>query len=370
MDLEFHQFDLRYEGLRVRRPEAERRLLSSLAQRGQQVPVVVVPASEPGRFVVIDGYKRVRALRLLRGDTVAATVWAMSEAEALVLDRSLRRAEAETALEQGWLLAELHNGFGLDLEALARRFDRSTSWVSRRLGLVEQLPQSVQERVRQGEIGAHAAMKHLVPMARANAEACEALAAAIAQHKLTTQQVGQLYVAWRDGPLPLRRRVLEEPLMFLKARREIEAEPPPPTSPTEALLKDLDLLGAIARRAQRRFSTVAGTLSPEQHRELERAAEQALADLHRLRRRMGREEEPTSDARPKPAHRDPGAEREADQHPPHRPDAEDLASGSPASDRQPVPGAAAHPAGGEGRAVPPADPGALRLLRGQPGPGP
>src|SRR5918994_7438674 len=66
LDLEFHQLELRYEGLRVRRPAAERRLLSSLAERGQQVPIVVVAASEPGRFVVIDGYKRVRALRLLR----------------------------------------------------------------------------------------------------------------------------------------------------------------------------------------------------------------------------------------------------------------------------------------------------------------
>ena len=41
-DLEFHQLDLRYEGLRVRRPERERRLLASLAERGQQVPIVVI----------------------------------------------------------------------------------------------------------------------------------------------------------------------------------------------------------------------------------------------------------------------------------------------------------------------------------------
>ena len=42
MDLEFHQLDLRFEHLRVRRPDRERRLLASLAASGQQVPIVVV----------------------------------------------------------------------------------------------------------------------------------------------------------------------------------------------------------------------------------------------------------------------------------------------------------------------------------------
>lgn len=371
MELEFHQLDLRYEGLRVRRPEQERRLLGSLAERGQQVPIVVVAASEPGRFVVIDGHKRVRALRRLRCDTVTATVWAMSEVEALVLDRSLRQAEAETALEQGWLLSELHRSFGLDLEALARRFDHSTSWVSRRLGLVEQLPQSVQERVRQGEIGAHAAMKHLVPMARADSDACEALAAAIARHKLSTQEVGQLWAAWRDAAPALRARVLADPLMFLKARRELETGPEAPVSPSEALLKDLDLLGALARRALRRLSSVATTLSADERGELARAAEQALADLGRLRRRIGpKEEEEAPNAGTKPAHGDPGAVPETDRHPPDRPDAEDLAPGGAQSDREPVCRAAADRAGGTSRALPPADPGAVQLVPGQPGPGP
>ena len=105
MDLEFHQLDLRYESLRVRRQDRERRLLASLAEHGQQVPIVVVAiAEEPNRFVVIDGYKRIRVLRKLGRDTVTAAVWDMPETEALILDRSLRTAEGETALEQGWLL--------------------------------------------------------------------------------------------------------------------------------------------------------------------------------------------------------------------------------------------------------------------------
>ena len=135
MQLEFHQLERRWEHLRVRHPTRQRRLLASLAESGQQTPIVVVVAGEgqAERYVVIDGYKRMAALEQLGRDTVEAVVWPMSEAAAVLLDRSLRLSQQETALEVGWLLAELEQRFGYGLEELARRFDRSVSWVSRRL---------------------------------------------------------------------------------------------------------------------------------------------------------------------------------------------------------------------------------------------
>src|SRR6187549_1126795 len=104
MQLEFHQLERRWEHLRVREPHRQRQLTASLAEGGQQTPIVVVPAEQDGRYVVIDGYKRIAALEQLRRDTVEATVWTMSEAEALLLERSLRLSRQECALEQGWLL--------------------------------------------------------------------------------------------------------------------------------------------------------------------------------------------------------------------------------------------------------------------------
>ena len=48
MELEFHQLELRYERLRVQQPARERRLLASLADAGQQMPIVVVTAGVCG----------------------------------------------------------------------------------------------------------------------------------------------------------------------------------------------------------------------------------------------------------------------------------------------------------------------------------
>ena len=151
IELELHQIEPRYESLRRKSVGRERHLCGSLADIGQQSPVVIVAATDDtDRYVLVDGYKRLRALRRLRQDTIRAVCWQMSEPEALMLERLIRQAEADGPFEQAWILAELRERFGLDLCELARRFDRSASWVSRRLALVNELPTSVQEHVRSG----------------------------------------------------------------------------------------------------------------------------------------------------------------------------------------------------------------------------
>src|SRR5947208_427822 len=221
MKLEFHQLNRRYEHLRVRRPQQQRRLMASLASSGQQTPiVVVVVSSAPDSYLVIDGYKRIAALEQLGRDTVEAVIWAMSESDALVLDRSMRLGERETALEQGWLLQELYERFGYSLDDLARRFDRSVSWVSRRLALVEQLPETVQQRVRAGEISAHVAMKYLAPVARTNLKDCQRMAEVFSKYRFRSCQADELYAAWRDASPSIRQRILDSPELFLKAHQQ------------------------------------------------------------------------------------------------------------------------------------------------------
>jgi ParB family transcriptional regulator, chromosome partitioning protein len=197
VQLELHQLTLRYERLRKRQPREERGLLVSLSEIGQQLPVVVIE-EPPTQFILIDGYKRVRALKRLARDTVRATCWQVAESEALLLERGLRRG-SEDALDQAWLLAELQERCQWSLEELARRFEHSKSWVSGRLALLQALPASIQDQIRAGTVSAHAAMKYLVPLARVNAAAAQALATAMSPLKPTSRQVGALYAGWQTG---------------------------------------------------------------------------------------------------------------------------------------------------------------------------
>jgi ParB-like chromosome segregation protein Spo0J len=277
VELELHQLELRYEALRKRAPVAERQLLGSLAEIGQQLPIVVV--SEAQRFVVIDGYKRVRALKRLARDTVRASGWQMPELEALLLERRMRCA-SEDAFDQGWLLAELRARFGLSLEELARRFERNKSWVSRRLALVQILPATIQESVRTGTLAAHAAMKYLVPLARANATAATRLAEAITPFKPTSREVGALYAGWLSGTARTRELILATPQVYLQAQATQEPVPP---SASERWLNDLGALAGIARRARRALEQgLLQQLTSCERTEVEQRVARTRSELGRL----------------------------------------------------------------------------------------
>jgi ParB family transcriptional regulator, chromosome partitioning protein len=367
MEIEFHQLDLRYEGLRVRRPEREKRLLSSLAERGQQVAIIVVRLlEEQNRYLVIDGYKRIRALRKLGRDTVNATVWDMSETEALILDRSLRTAEAETALEQGWLLSELHSSWEMSLEDLARRFDRSKSWVSRRLALVCELPQSVQQYVRLGKIGAQAAMKYLVPIARINKLSCERLAQEIARHQFSTHEVGLIYDAWRKGPIYVQNSIIDSPKLFLRTRREIEEYDPESVDAGKELLRNLDIVGGIARRAARQWKEASRTMSDAERENAWLCLQQAIDDLMRLSDKIEKE---NGYVESKSADGNPGTSQEGSGDAPDCACAESIPRCRQESHPFGIEHSSTDCASGESGKLSAGDFGSVRFLQGKPGPG-
>jgi ParB family chromosome partitioning protein len=361
MQLEFHQLDRRWEHLRVRRPHRQRRLMASLAESGQQTPIVVVAAEgQSGRYLVIDGYKRIAALQQLGRDTVEAVVWPMGEAEALLLDRSLRFSEHETALEQGWLLAEMEQLFGYDLDELARRFDRSVSWVSRRLALVELLPEAIQQQVREGKISAHVAMKFLVPVARINLEDCERMAAAFAQHHCNTRQAGQLYAVWRGGPPVIRQRLLDDPALFFKAQRQ--AEPKATAAPAAELLRDLEMAAAIVNRATRRLAGAVVAEMDGQQREAARLQIERMENqLRRLAGRIPQEQH----VEPSATHHDSGTERPGSEQTRDRADVGNLPSDGAQSRAIELHRGPGDSAGRESRTLPATDSGAFQRLQGE-----
>jgi ParB family transcriptional regulator, chromosome partitioning protein len=359
MQLEFHQLDRRWEHLRVREPHRQRHLLASLAESGQQTPIVVVVSKDDNQsYLVIDGHKRIAALRQLGRDTVEATVWPMSEVEALLLSRSLRLSPQESALEQGWLLSEMEQRFGYSLDQLARRFDRSVSWVSRRLALVELLPEVVQRHVREGSLPAQNAMKYLVPVARVSADDCERMAAAFVKYRCDARQAAQLYTAWREGSRVVRERILAEPELFLKTQRQ------PQTAKPAAVERDLEMALAILRRANRRLTEALPEMNVAQQQQAQRSIESARRELGRMAERIGKEQE-AKHAEPGTENRDSGVARQG------REQTRDLArAAGVASDRAQSPALQLHEragdsADGESRALPATDPGSFGFLQGE-----
>jgi ParB/RepB/Spo0J family partition protein len=363
MQLEFHQLDRRWEHLRVRQAARQRRLLASLADSGQQTPIVVVAAEgQADRYVVIDGYKRIAALEQLGRDTVEAVVWPMGEAAAVLLDRCLRLSEHETALEVGWLLAELERRFNYGLDELARRFDRSVSWVSRRLALAEVLPEAIQQMVREGKIPAQVAMKFLVPVARQSLEDCQRMGAIFSQHHCETREASQLYAAWRKGSPAIRKRILDDPELFFKTQRQAQEKAPAGTG--AELLRDLEMVAAIVNRAQRRL---AGAAAAELDHQQTKAARHQIERIQNQLRRIGEAilPEKKPHVEPSATNHDSGTECAASEQTGDRAGAGSLPRGraqSPALELHHRAGTESSP---ESRTAPAPDPGAFREVPGE-----
>ena len=131
--------------------------------------------------------------------------------------------------------------------------------MSRRLALVRELPEAVQELVRSGALVAHAAMKHLVPLARANLAQCLELAPALATHGLSSRQIGTLCAAFVAGTAESRTLILTAPHLVLRA--EAESQRPKEKSAAERLLSDVAAVAAIARRARRLVAAAPGRVA-------------------------------------------------------------------------------------------------------------
>jgi ParB family transcriptional regulator, chromosome partitioning protein len=162
-ELDLHRLELRYAATRVADPGAVRQLTASLERCGQLVPCVVVRPDGSG-LVLIDGYRRIAALRRLGRDTVSVECWACDLATALITLLVRQQERGFASIEQALLLRELVLRERLSQRELAARTGHDVSWVNRRLQLLVGLPDSVLAAVRAGDLSSWAASRIVVPL--------------------------------------------------------------------------------------------------------------------------------------------------------------------------------------------------------------
>jgi len=245
MELEIAQLSLRYASLRIREASQLSKLVASLLEYGQQTPVLV--QADGDAHILIDGYRRIEGLRELARDWVRAVVVQLPAVEALVMGHRLDAGRKRTALEEAWLLRELCDEHGEEARDLARRLNRSASWVSRRLSLVRVLPEKVQNAVRRGRLPAQAAMKSLVPLARANADACIRIVEGLGPMKPSVRQMHRLYIGWRSGDVEQRERIETHPRLYLETLSKLKESN---DDDRAKLIRELGLITGAAVRAR------------------------------------------------------------------------------------------------------------------------
>jgi ParB family transcriptional regulator, chromosome partitioning protein len=259
-ELDLHRLELRFDATRVAEPQAVQRIAVSLERCGQLVPCVVVndPRTETGeeRLVLIDGYRRVAALRLLGRDTVSIECWACDLTTALIILLTRRQDRAFAVIEQALVLRELLRGQGISQHELARRCGHDVSWVNRRLQLLQGLPDSVLATVCAGRLSSWAASRLLVPLARANIDHAERLLQALARQPLSTRELRRWFEHYQTASHATRERMVRHPGLLLQALQERDAVKSGEQlrdGPEGACADDLRRIEALIARLRRRL---------------------------------------------------------------------------------------------------------------------
>ena len=214
--IEIVHLKLRYSHIRVQNLKAVIRMAEALANYGQVMPILVAPLELP-RYTLIDGYLRVAAARRLGKDTLLAHIFNGDEKQALchVLLKSGERKW--DIFEQAGLIRELHRRHELPQREIARLLGKDQSWVSRRLALIESLPETVINSVKRGNISSWAAVRVLTPMARANPDHARRLSDSLMEHPFSTRQLFIFFKHYQRSNRKVRENMIDEPLLFIKA---------------------------------------------------------------------------------------------------------------------------------------------------------
>lgn len=257
-EIEVGSLELRYTHTRMARPDIVSCLVSSIERCGQTVPVITVKESD-FCFVLIDGYLRVAALKRCGHDTVMAEIWACKEAEALIRVLLRNHERKWETVEQALIIRELKDRHGLTDAQIARFMDYNQSWVSRRLSLLDALPEEILELVQKGQISTWSAARVLVPMARAMPDHAKKLTETLLKEPIPTRALGEFFRHYQKANRTQREKMVDKPGLFLKALRSREEEIEArflKDGPEGKWVKEIKVVGHILRRLIKELPTV------------------------------------------------------------------------------------------------------------------
>jgi ParB family transcriptional regulator, chromosome partitioning protein len=267
VEIELHTLDLRYGHTRVVNPRTRDRMTRSIERYGQLRPVLVVADKE--RLVLVDGYLRVGSLGTLGRDTVIADVSEIDECQALLQLLGTTQQRQWEAIEQAWIIREIKERFQSPLRQIARGIGHDISWVSRRLALIDGLPEDILKSVLGGHVSAWVAGRIFVPWASANKEHAEKLTRHLADSPLSTRNLSEFFGHYQRSDKRTRERMIGAPSLFVKAierGQEKRSAHALEHGPEGAWIEDLSVVRKILRRVLRRLPTVIYEGQDEQDR--------------------------------------------------------------------------------------------------------
>lgn len=249
-EIELAELDVRYESYRMRSPALEKRLLASIAQRGIEQALEGTASGE--RKILLNGFKRRRCALRLGLHHVPYVSLGDDEAGAILNLLRLCNQCALSLLEQARFIDELRRLEKMSVGDIAEQLGRSKSWVSMRLGLLEEMSRRVQEEIFAGRFPLYPYMYILRPFMRLNRtgkQEVEEFVLAVSGQKLGVREIEQLAHGYFRGPQSMREMIQNghagEVLAWM---RQLPQDAEGCSERERILLRDLELVQKYMQR--------------------------------------------------------------------------------------------------------------------------
>jgi ParB/RepB/Spo0J family partition protein len=181
--LSLEEIDTRFMVFRIHHPELIEKIKKSMDQNGQHQPVLVRQGN--GQYQLLDGFKRYHAAGQLGWTHLEVKLTDVAETTGLAMIISCNKATRGLIdYEEALIVQNLQVHYLMNGQEISELLGYSSTWVCRRLALIEKLEKSVQESLRMGQItSGHA--RELIKLPRGNQSAFLTI---IIGHNLTTGQ--------------------------------------------------------------------------------------------------------------------------------------------------------------------------------------
>lgn len=199
--VEVGQMDLRFEGYRLKNAAQEGALLTSISQVGIQEPLRGA-STRDGQFILLDGFKRIRCGKKLGMGAFPFLVLGEDEATGILQLLRIANSKSLSILEQAQLVDELKRVHGLSVSEIARSLDRSTGWVSMRLGFLGEIPVKVKEAIFAGRFPAYCylyTLRQFMRMKQVKPAEVEEFVNLVAGKRLSTRDIDLLARGFFQG---------------------------------------------------------------------------------------------------------------------------------------------------------------------------
>jgi ParB-like chromosome segregation protein Spo0J len=205
---EILKIDTRYESFRLPNSSQERRLIESISDRGIDTPLYGVKNDHI--FILLDGFKRLRAAKKLGINIVPIKELGTSEKNGIIELLRIANAKSLHILEQVKLVNELYTTHQMTVRSIGQKLEKSTGWVSTRIGIDNELSKKVWDAVFAGKLPATSAIYTLRQFKRLNKESksnIDDFVDAVSGKKLVHRDIELLANGWFNGNEEMRKQI-------------------------------------------------------------------------------------------------------------------------------------------------------------------